>query len=86
MPGLIERLEEEDDEDDEGEEEGGAEEMDEDKEEGGGHGWDVGSDGSKDAGAPCLSMEDGAGGTTLIDARNGFNELSRYAMLWTVRH
>ena len=23
---------------------------------------------------------------TLVDARNGFNELSRLAMLWTVRH
>ncbi len=23
---------------------------------------------------------------TLVDARNGFNELSRYAMLWTARH
>eukprot|EP00957_Ditylum_brightwellii_P165584 12605519-Ditylum_brightwellii.AAC.1 len=26
------------------------------------------------------------GGTTLVDARNGFNELSRFAMLWKVRH
>ena len=25
-------------------------------------------------------------GSTLVDARNGFNELSRLAMLWTVRH
>ena len=25
-------------------------------------------------------------GTTLVDARNGFNELIRFAMLWTVRH
>ena len=25
-------------------------------------------------------------GTTLVDARNGFNELSCLAMLWTVRH
>ena len=25
-------------------------------------------------------------GTTLIDARDGFNKLSRLAMLWTVRH
>ena len=24
--------------------------------------------------------------TTLVDTRNGFNELSRMAMLWTVRH
>eukprot|EP00957_Ditylum_brightwellii_P059953 4551817-Ditylum_brightwellii.AAC.1 len=35
---------------------------------------------------PCLSLGDGPGGTTLVDARNGFNELSQYAMLWTVRH
>ncbi len=26
---------------------------------------------------------DGPEGLTLVDARNGFNELSRYAMLWT---
>ena len=25
-------------------------------------------------------------GTTLVDARNGFNELSRLAVLWTVWH
>jgi hypothetical protein len=25
-------------------------------------------------------------GLTLVDARNGFNKLSRYAMLWTARH
>ena len=25
-------------------------------------------------------------GLTLIDARNGFNEISRLAMLWTVMH
>ena len=25
-------------------------------------------------------------GTLLVDARNGFNELSRFAMLWTVQH
>ena len=25
-------------------------------------------------------------GTTLVDARNGFKELSRLAMLWTVQH
>ena len=24
--------------------------------------------------------------TTLVDSRNGFNELSRLAMLWTVQH
>ena len=24
--------------------------------------------------------------TTLVDARNGFNKLSRLAMLWTVQH
>ena len=25
-------------------------------------------------------------GTTLVDSRNGFNKLSRVALLWTVRH
>ena len=25
-------------------------------------------------------------GTTLIDVRNGFNHMSRLAILWTVRH
>ncbi len=30
--------------------------------------------------------EYGPEGLTLVDARNGFNELSRYAMLWTARH
>jgi hypothetical protein len=29
---------------------------------------------------------DGPEGLTLVDARNGFNELSHYAMLWTARH
>jgi len=31
-------------------------------------------------------LDDGPEGLTLVDARNGFNELSRYAMLWTARH
>jgi hypothetical protein len=30
--------------------------------------------------------EDRPEGLTLVDAGNGFNELSRYAMLWTARH
>ncbi len=30
--------------------------------------------------------EDGPERLTLVDARNGFNKLSRYAMLWTARH
>jgi hypothetical protein len=29
---------------------------------------------------------DGPEGLTLVDARNGFNKQSRYAMLWTARH
>ena len=29
---------------------------------------------------------DGLEGLTLVDARYGFNELYRYAMLWTARH
>ena len=31
-----------------------------------------------------LTQEAEPSGTTLVDARNGFNELSRLAMLWTV--
>jgi hypothetical protein len=30
-------------------------------------------------------LDDGPEGLTLVDTRNGFNELSRYAMLWTAR-
>ena len=33
-----------------------------------------------------LNQDADPSGTTLIDARNGFNELSRLAMLWTVPH
>ena len=33
-----------------------------------------------------LTKEADPSSTTLVDARNGFNELSRLAMLWTVRH
>ena len=33
-----------------------------------------------------LTQEADLNGTTLVDARNGFNELSRLAMLWTVKH
>ena len=33
-----------------------------------------------------LTKEADPSGTTLIDARNGFNKLSRLAMLWTVQH
>ena len=31
-----------------------------------------------------LTQEADLSGTTLVDARNGFTELSRLAMLWTV--
>jgi hypothetical protein len=31
-------------------------------------------------------LDDGPEGLTLVDARNGFNKLSCYAMLWTARH
>ena len=31
-----------------------------------------------------LTQEADPSGTTLVDARNGFHELSRLAMLWTV--
>ena len=33
-----------------------------------------------------LTQEAEPSGTTLVDARNSFNELSRLEMLWTVRH
>eukprot|EP00957_Ditylum_brightwellii_P138148 10531197-Ditylum_brightwellii.AAC.1 len=33
-----------------------------------------------------MALGSGPGGTTLVDARNGFNEISRLAMLWKVRH
>ena len=33
-----------------------------------------------------LTQEEELSGTTLVDARNGFNQLSRLAMLWTVRY
>ena len=33
-----------------------------------------------------LTQDADPSGTTLVDTRNGFNKLSRLAMLWTVRH
>ena len=33
-----------------------------------------------------LTQEAEPSGTAIVDARNGFNELSRLAMLWTVQH
>ena len=33
-----------------------------------------------------LTQDADPSGTTLVDARNGFNNLSRLEMLWTVRH
>ena len=33
-----------------------------------------------------LTQDADPGGTTLLDAHNGLNEMSRLAMLWTVRH
>ena len=33
-----------------------------------------------------LTQDAEPSGMTLVDSRNGFNELSRLAMLWTVRH
>jgi hypothetical protein len=37
-------------------------------------------------GGPRGESDDGPEGLTLVDARNGFNKLSCYAMLWTARH
>ena len=33
-----------------------------------------------------LTQDADLSGTTLVDARNGFNEMRRLAMLWTVQH
>ena len=33
-----------------------------------------------------LTQDAEPSGTMLVDARNGFNEMSRLSMLWTVRH
>ena len=33
-----------------------------------------------------LTQDAEPSGTTLVDARNGFNDLSRLAMLWAVQH
>ena len=33
-----------------------------------------------------LTQDAEPSGTTLVDARNGFNELNRLEILWTVRH
>ena len=34
----------------------------------------------------CLTQEADPSGTTLVDACNGLNKLSRLEMLWTLRH
>ena len=55
---------------------------------------DVGSEGEEGVGGTgqalgaleFLTQDAEPSGTTLVDTRNGFNELSRLAMLWTVRH
>ena len=55
---------------------------------------DRGSDGEEGGGGTqralealeFLTQEAEPSGTTLVDARNGFNELIRLATLWTVRH
>ena len=55
---------------------------------------DMGSEGEDEGGGTqralvaleLLTKEAEPSGTTLVDARNGFNELSRLAMLWTVWH
>ena len=33
-----------------------------------------------------LTQDANPSGTTLVDARNGFNKMSRLEMMWTVRH
>ena len=41
---------------------------------------------AEDAAEDAEETDEDFEGMTLVDAKNGFNELSRYAMLWTVRH
>ena len=55
---------------------------------------DEGSEGEEEGGGTQRALEDlefltqeaEPSITTLVDARNGLNELSRLAMLWTVKH
>ena len=55
---------------------------------------DEGREGEEGGGGTLRALEDlefltqdtEPSGTTLVDACNGFNELRRLAMLWTVRH
>ena len=57
-------------------------------EENGGSEGEEGGDGNSRAlgDLDFLTQDTEPSGTTLVDACNGFNELSRLAMLWTVRH
>jgi hypothetical protein len=55
--------------------------------------WDIEREEGKDLpwvakaeGGARGELDDGPEGLTLVDARNGFNKLSCYAMLWTARH
>ena len=53
----------------------------------GGEGEDEGGGGLRALGAlEYLTQDAEPSRTTLVDARNGFNELSRLEMLWTMRH
>ena len=55
---------------------------------------DRGSEGEEEGGGTqralealeFLTQDAEPSGTTLVDAHNGFNELIRLVMLWTVRH
>ena len=50
-------------------------------------GEDKGGESQRALGAcEFLTQESDPTGTPLVDTRNGFNELSRLAMMWTVRH
>ena len=46
--------------------------------------WEGGVLALEATGLPTQDAE--LGGTALVDARNGFNKMSRLAMLWTVHH
>ena len=57
------------------------------KEDGGSEGEDEGGEIQRALEAlEFLIQEAEPSGTTLVDARNGFNDLSRLEILWTVRH